>query len=67
MSIDNFFVPNHHIFHCLNIKTLPEHKDTVLEYTLGLPKIFIIHGHRECPPLGVAMIKESAFCLISPT
>ena len=57
-----FFVPNADIFHCLNI---PQNSPN-LEYKSILAKNFIICCHPEFPPLGSAIIKESAFWLITP-
>ena len=56
-----FFVPNDHIFHCLNV---PQNS-TNLEYTSHLPKNFTIYCCLQFPPLGGPIIKESAFWLIT--
>ena len=55
-----FFVPNDHIFHCLNI---PQNSSN-LEYKWNIR--FIIYCRPECPQLGGAIVKESAFWLITP-
>ena len=57
-SNDNFFVPNDHIFCCLNI---PQNSPNLSH----LPKKFIIYCHPQFPPLGGAIIKESVFWLIT--
>ena len=56
-----FFVPNDHIFHYLNI---PQNSPN-LEYTSYLPKNVIIYCRPQFPPLGGAIIKESAFWFIT--
>ena len=57
-----FFVLNDHIFHCLN---MPQNSPN-LEYKSHLPTLFIIYCLPKFPPLGGAVIKESAFWLITP-
>ena len=59
---DDFFVPNDHIFHCLNI---PQNSPN-LEHRSHLPKNIIIYYGHEFSPLGGAIIKSSTFCLITP-
>ena len=57
-----FFGRNDCIFHCLDIpKNWPN-----LEDKSHLAKIFIIYCRPEFPPLGGAVIKHSAFWLITP-
>ena len=52
-----FFVPNDRIFYCLN---MPQNSPNS-----HLAKHFIIYCRPEFPPLGGAVIKESAFWLIT--
>ena len=57
-----FFGRNYRIFDCLDIpKNSPN-----LEYKSHLAKNFIFYCRPEVPPLGGAVIKHSAFWLISP-
>ena len=58
---DHFFIPNDHIFHCLNITQ----NSPNLEGTSHRVKNFIIYCHPQFPPLGSAINKESAFWLIT--
>ena len=56
-----FLGQNDHILHCLNIPQNSPH----LEHRSHLAKNFIIYCHHECPPLGGALIKGSAFLLVT--
>ena len=60
-SKEDFFVPNYRIFHCLN---MPQNSPN-LEYRSHLVKNVIIYHRCDFPPLGGAIIKESAFWLIT--
>ena len=60
-SNNDFFIQNDHIFHCLNI---PQSSPN-LEYMSHLPRKFMIYCRPPFPPLGGAIIKESAFWLIT--
>ena len=57
-----FLCPKWSFFHCLNIPKLPKTHQT---YKSHLAKNFLIYCHSEFPPLGGAVIKESAFWLIT--
>ena len=59
VSNDHFFIPNDRIFHCLN---MPQNSPNS-EYRSALPKNVIIYRRPWFPPLGGAIIEESAFSL----